>query len=77
MRFNILQVLRTRVPLRTPTGKTVPPQTRVVTQGMEGKERVRVRIADPSRPGLDGRLVAGVGAFSRTFRGRPRKMQTA
>lgn len=75
MTYKILQVLRTKVPLKADGEVQVSPGTRVVTLGMEEDGiTARTRIADPRYPKLLGvRLLAGAGAFNKTHRGRPRK----
>lgn len=72
--YSTLQVLRTKVPLKSIDGKQVSPRTRVVVMSIPEKGRVKVKVADPAHPALESvRLIAKDSAFTLTHRGRPRK----
>jgi len=74
MTYKPQQVLRTKVPLRSADGVQISPNTRVVVMRMVDGEKVRVKVADPAHENVaKTRIVAGVGAFNLTHRGRPRK----
>jgi hypothetical protein len=74
MTYKAQQVLRTKVPLRGDGGTQISPNTRVVVMRMVDTDKVRVKVADSSHENLARtRIVAGVGAFNSTHRGRPRK----
>lgn len=76
LQFKIQQVLRTKIPLKAEGDNQVSPGTRVVVMGMDTDGRARVKIVDPRHPNLSKvRLVAGVGAFNPTHRGRPAKSE--
>lgn len=76
MSFKTQQVLRTKVPVKTTDGKQVSPGTRVVVMSMLEDGKVRTKVTDGDVVALAGlRIEAGVGAFTLTHRGRPRKSE--
>lgn len=70
--FQAQQVLRTKTPLKSETGKSISPGTRVVVMGPGENGKTRVKVADPKHDALKGeRIASSAGAFTKTFRGRP------
>jgi len=71
--FKAHQVLRTAVALTSAEGVAIPAATRVVVRGVSAVG-VEVKVADATLPALaKTRLVASVGDFTQSKRGRPRK----
>ncbi len=62
----VQQVLSTRVPLKADNGTKVSPKTRVVVTSITEQGKVRARTETGEF------ITAGMGAFARRFRGRPR-----
>ncbi len=71
-KYNVLTVLRTRVPLTSGDVK-IPPKTRVVVMSSPEEGKSKVKVQDPkAAPELQGlQIIAKNGAFMTTQRGRP------